>query len=147
MRAPGSWFDRVNCARLLEAPAHLFTLNTRYGTMTTKVMVFTALLAIAATGALRAQQPAAQQPADAASLYARSCASCHGAKGTPSPAMLHSMPGLPDFASAAIASVPDSVLRNVITNGKPPMMLAYKTRLTADQISALVTYIKAFSRH
>jgi mono/diheme cytochrome c family protein len=110
--------------------------------MTTKVMVLTALLAIAAAGALRAQQPA-----DAASLYARSCASCHGAKGTPNPAMARSMPGLPDFAAAAMASVPDSALRSVIENGKGRIMVAYKSRLTAEQIASLVSYIKTFSRH
>ncbi len=110
--------------------------------MTTKVMVIAAVFALATAGALRAQQPA-----DAASLYARSCASCHGAKGTPSPAMARSMAGLPDFAAAAVASTPDSVLHNVIENGKGRMMMAYKTRLTAEQIASLVTYIKTFSRH
>jgi mono/diheme cytochrome c family protein len=110
--------------------------------MTTKVMVFTALFAIATAGALRAQQPA-----DAASLYARSCASCHGAKGTASPAMARAMPGLPDFAAASMASVPDSALRNVIENGKGRIMRSYKTQFTAEQIAALVTYIKTFSRH
>jgi mono/diheme cytochrome c family protein len=110
--------------------------------MTTKVMVLTSLFAIATAGALRAQQPA-----DAASLYAKSCASCHGARGTPNPAMARSMPGLPDFAAATMASVPDSALTNAIANGKGRMMTAYKTRLTAAQIASLVTYIKTFSRH
>jgi mono/diheme cytochrome c family protein len=110
--------------------------------MAMKVMVLTALFGIAAAGALRAQQPAS-----AASLYASRCASCHGAKGTPNPAMARSMAGLPDFAAAAMASVPDSVLRNAIENGKGRMMMAYKTRLTAEQIASLAAYIKAFSRH
>jgi len=110
--------------------------------MTTKVMVLTALFAIATAGAL-----CAQQPADAASLYAKSCASCHGPRGTPAPAMARSMPRLPDFAAATFAATPDSALRSVIADGKPPMMVAYKTRFTAAQIASLVTYIKTFSRH
>jgi mono/diheme cytochrome c family protein len=105
-------------------------------------MVLAGLFALASAGALRAQQPV-----DAASLYAKTCASCHGAKGTPAPAMAHAMAGIPDFAAASMASVPDSALRNAITNGKGRMMQAYKTRLTAEQVGALVTYIRTFSRH
>lgn len=110
--------------------------------MTTKVMVLTGLFALAAAGALRAQQPE-----DGASLYAKSCASCHGPRGTPAPAMARSMAGLPDFAAAAFAATPDSALRNAIANGKGRMMTAYKTRLTPAQIETLVTYIKTFSKH
>jgi mono/diheme cytochrome c family protein len=110
--------------------------------MTTKVMVLTTLVAIVAAGALRAQQPA-----DGAALYTRMCASCHGAKGTPNPAMARSMQGLPDFAASSTASVPDSVLRSVIENGKGRIMMAYKSRLTAAQIASLVAYIKTFRSH
>jgi len=58
--------------------------------------------------------------------------------------MVHAMPGLPDFAAAAMASVPDSVLNNAIANGKGRIMAAYKSRLTPEQISALVQYIRTF---
>ena len=107
--------------------------------MTTKVMLLAGLIAVASAGAL-----SAQQPTDAPSLYAKTCASCHGAKGTPAPAMAHAMPGLPDFAAASMASVPDSVLKDVITNGKGRIMQAYKTRFSAEQIAALVAYIRTF---
>ena len=107
--------------------------------MTTKVVVLAGLFAFAAAGALRAQQPA-----DAPSLFAKTCASCHGAKGTPTAAMAHAMPGLPDFAAASMASVPDSVLRDAIANGKGRIMQGYKSRLSAEQIAALVTYIRTF---
>ncbi len=110
--------------------------------MTAKVMVLAGLVALASAGALQAQQPV-----DAAALYAKTCASCHGAKGTPVPAMAHAMAGLPDFAAASMASASDSALRNAVANGKGRMMQAYKTRLTAEQITALVTYIRTFSRH
>jgi mono/diheme cytochrome c family protein len=108
--------------------------------MTTKVMILAGMLAVGAAGALRAQQPS-----DAASTYAKVCASCHGAKGSPSPTMAHSM-GIPDFAAGAIATVPDSVLKTVIANGKGRLMPAYKTRFTTEQIAALVAYIRTLKQ-
>jgi mono/diheme cytochrome c family protein len=111
--------------------------------MSTKAMVLSTIVALVSVSALKAQQPA-----DAAALYAKTCASCHGPKGTPNPAMARSMPMLPDFANAqAMASVADSVMRHVVSEGKPPTMPAYKARFTPDQIHALVSYIRTFSRH
>ncbi len=110
--------------------------------MKTKALVLTAVLGLVSAGAL-----AAQQPVDAAALYGRTCASCHGPQGTPSAAMAHAMTGIPDFRAASMQSVPDSVLRDVITNGKGRMMASYKGRLTPDQIAALARYVKAFSKH
>lgn len=109
--------------------------------MNTKVMILCVLLGLASAGAARAQQPA-----DAASLYTKNCASCHGAKGTPAPSMVQSM-HVPDFAAATLASIPDSALKNTVANGKGRMMPPYKARLTAEQITSLVTYIRTFSRH
>ncbi|MGA2384297.1 MAG: cytochrome c [Gemmatimonadales bacterium] len=108
--------------------------------MTKRVMVLAGLFALASAGALRAQQPV-----DGASLFAKTCASCHGAKGSPSPTMARSM-GIPDFASGALASIPDSVLKNTIANGKGRMMPSYKSRLTVEQITALVNYIRTFKQ-
>ena len=110
--------------------------------MGTKALVVSAVLGIVAAGTL-----AAQEPVDAAALYAKTCASCHGAQGTPSPAMAHAMTGIPDFRAASMASVADSVLRDAIVNGKGRMMASYKTRLTPDQVAALVRYLRSFSRH
>jgi len=107
--------------------------------MTTKVLFLAGLMAVAAVG-----MPRAQQPVDAASQFAKTCASCHGPKGTPAAAMVHAMPGMPDFAAAAMASVPDSVLNSAITNGKGRFMAAYKSRLSPEMINALVQYIRTF---
>ena len=108
--------------------------------MTKRVMILAGLFALASAGALRAQQPV-----DAPALFAKTCASCHGAKGSPSPAMAHSM-GIPDFASGALATIPDSVLKSTVANGKGRMMPAYKSRLSAEQIAALVSYIRTFKQ-
>ncbi len=109
--------------------------------MSKKVMVLAGLLVVASAATLRAQQPT-----DAAATYARTCASCHGAKGTPSPSMAQSM-HVPDFASTALASQTDDQLKNVVANGKGKLMPSYKTRLSAEQIASLVTYIRTFSKH
>ena len=110
--------------------------------MTGKVLVVSMVLGLVAAGSL-----AAQQPADGAGTYAKTCASCHGPAGAPSAAMVHAMAGLPDFTAAAMASVPDSTLRNVITNGKGRMMAAYKGRLTPEQIAAVIAYIRTLAKH
>jgi mono/diheme cytochrome c family protein len=110
--------------------------------MRTKALILTAIIGLVSAGAL-----AAQQPVDAAALYGKTCASCHGAQGTPSAAMAHAMTGIPDFRAASMAAVADSVFRDVITNGKGRMMASYKSRLTPDQIAALARYVKAFSKH
>ncbi len=110
--------------------------------MKLKSLALSAVFGVVAAGTL-----SAQQPVDAAALYAKTCASCHGAQGTPSPAMAHAMAGIPDFKAASMESVPDSVLRDAITNGKGRMMASYKSRLTTEQIAALARYVKAFSKH
>lgn len=109
--------------------------------MTKRVLILAAVAALASVSTLRAQQPA-----DAASTYAKKCASCHGTAGAPSAAMARSMK-IPDFAAAAtLASVSDSVLKSVVSAGKG-MMPSYKTQFTPAQIASLVTYIRTFSRH
>ena len=111
---------------------------------TVLVMAGLAALTLAA-GPLGAQTPAAAP--DGAQLYTRSCASCHGASGAPSAAMLRSMPALPDFSNArTLAGKADSALVNVITNGKGRAMPAYGTRLTPEQVRAIVRHMRALSR-
>ena len=109
--------------------------------MSTRVMILCAMVALASATALKAQQPADS----AAAIYAKSCAMFHGPKGTPKATMAGQMT---DFANAqAMATVADSVMRRILSDGKGRIMPAFKTRLTPEQISALVRYIRTFSRH
>jgi mono/diheme cytochrome c family protein len=104
------------------------------------VMVSVLVAAIAGTSTLAAQAPNAQ------GLYAQKCASCHGASGTPAPAMARSM-GIPDFADArGVAAKPDSVLEASVAAGKGRTMPAYRGQLTPPQIHALVAYIKTLAK-
>ncbi len=110
------------------------------------VLVMAGLVALTlAAGTAAAQTPAAAP--DGAQLYARNCASCHGATGAPSAAMLRSMTALPDFSNArTLAGKADSTLVNVVTNGKGRAMPAYRTRLTPEQVRAIVAYLRTLSR-
>jgi mono/diheme cytochrome c family protein len=99
------------------------------------------MLVLGAAG--RAQ---AQQAVSGAQVYATRCASCHGAKGTPSPGMKHAMAALPDFATASATSLPDSLLREVILKGKG-LMPAYGTRLKPEEVAALVAFVRSLGTH
>jgi mono/diheme cytochrome c family protein len=111
---------------------------------TGRVMAGLVALTLAA-GTLGAQTPAAAP--DGAALYARNCASCHGATGAPSAAMQRSMPALPDFSNArTMAALADTTAVNIVTNGKGRTMPAYRTRLTPEQVRAIVAYMRTLSR-
>jgi mono/diheme cytochrome c family protein len=75
---------------------------------------------------------------DAAALYAAKCAACHGAnrQGTAGVA--------PAINKSTIGDDSDAEVAALISNGKTgTAMPAFKGQLTADQINALVTFIKA----
>jgi len=111
--------------------------------MRAKLVVTMALAgSAAAAGAARAQQPV-----DAAQLFARHCASCHGTAGVPNPAMARSLGAIPDFTNAqTMAALQDSALISAITSGKGRNMPAYRGRLTSEQIRAIVAHVKGLAR-
>ena len=110
--------------------------------MRTRIAIAAVVVAVFAGASRLSAQQAAETPAQ---LYTRSCVACHGATGVPAPAMATSM-GVPNFTDAhGVGAKPDSVLATSIRAGKGKMP-AYGTRLSADQIRHLVTYIKAM-RH
>lgn len=81
------------------------------------------------------------QVTDFDTLFQQSCTGCHGADGAMGPA-----PALNDPLFLAI--VPEEVLRDVVTNGRPgTLMPAFIERkggsLTAEQIDIIVTNIRA----
>src|SRR5512141_361498 len=76
--------------------------------------------------------------ADGAAVYKAKCASCHGVDGKGQTSIGKSMK-LKDLASPEVQG---SDIKGTIENGKGKMP-AYKTKLSADEINALVTYIKS----
>ena len=79
----------------------------------------------------------------AASTYKTNCASCHGPDGRGSAVgkSLHAA----DFHSAQVQQQSDDQLAGVIGEGRGNMP-AFGTRLTKDQINALVKYVRTLGR-
>jgi mono/diheme cytochrome c family protein len=85
------------------------------------------------------------QPANnsAASIYKTNCVSCHGQDGRGSAVgkSLHAA----DFHSAQVQQQSDAQLADVVAEGRGNMP-AFGTRLSKDQINALVKYIRTLSK-
>ena len=77
--------------------------------------------------------------ADAAADYKAKCAGCHGADGS------KSMMGAKPLSGAEVQAMSDADLNAEITNGKGKMP-AYKGKLTDEQISDLVKYIRTLKK-
>jgi mono/diheme cytochrome c family protein len=81
----------------------------------------------------------AQAIATAASIFAKNCAVCHGPTGKGVKAV-----GTPDFTDAAFqASVSTSEMQTAIEKGKGGTMPAWSNKLSGEQISYLVTYVRS----
>ena len=79
----------------------------------------------------------------AASSYKTNCVSCHGQNGRGSPVgkSLHTA----DFHSAQVRQQSDAQLAAVVAEGRGNMP-AFGTRLSKDQIDALVKYIRTLGK-
>lgn len=89
--------------------------------------------------------PAPLQKLDVANLYATNCLACHGVDGTGN-ALRVALPTIPDFTSATWQKTrSDEILATSIRDGRQPGMPAFKDKLDADQIHALVAYARAFA--
>src|ERR1700739_4004055 len=79
----------------------------------------------------------------AASTYKTNCVSCHGQDGRGSAVgkSLHAA----DFHSAQVQQQSDAQLANVVAEGRGNMP-AFRTRLSKNQIDALVRYIRTLGK-
>lgn len=84
--------------------------------------------------------PLAAYAADGAAVYKAKCASCHGPDGKGETSIGKSMK-LRSLASAEVQKTSDADLTKVISDGKGKMP-AYKGKLSADEIKALVAFIR-----
>ncbi len=78
--------------------------------------------------------------ADGAAVYKAKCASCHGPDGKGETSIGKSMK-LKSLGSADVQKTSDADLTKVIADGKGKMP-AYKAKLSADEIKAVVAYIR-----
>jgi mono/diheme cytochrome c family protein len=105
-----------------------------------------AIIAPAALFALLAASIGIASAQDAPTIYKTKCAACHGAAGKgdgPAANMLKPPPA--DFAVSLKGKADDWITKVIAEGGKgvgePPLMPAYAT-LTADQLKAMVAYVK-----
>lgn len=77
-------------------------------------------------------------------LFKAKCAMCHGADGSGNTAMGKKF-GLKDLGSADVQKESDDNLTQIITKGKDKMP-AYEGKLTKDQITDLVKYVRTLKK-
>ena len=77
-----------------------------------------------------------QQVATGEAIYLKKCARCHGADGTK---------GRSGAANLQLSKMDNGMISQIIQNGKKPMP-AYKSKLTDEEISDLVAYVKSLRK-
>jgi cytochrome c6 len=85
------------------------------------------------------------QAQDGASLFKSKCAACHAPDGSGSGAMGKQL-GVTDLRADAVQKQTDAQINESITNGKGTKMPAYKGKITDDQITGLVGYIRELAK-
>lgn len=80
--------------------------------------------------------------ADNAAVYKAKCAGCHGADGSGQTAMGKKM-NVRDFHAPEVQKQSNADLTKFITDGKGKMP-AYGKKLTAEEITGLVSFIREF---
>lgn len=82
--------------------------------------------------------------ADGAALYKANCNTCHGPTGagdTPAGKMMKAKP----LGSPEVQKLTDAEINASVTNGKGKMP-PFGKKLSADDIKALVTYVRTFKK-
>lgn len=100
--------------------------------MKIKTLVVIVCLALAST---------AFAAADGAAVYKAKCQMCHGPNGDASSPMAKNM-GLKPLNSPDVQNMSAADMTALVTNGKGKMP-ASKGKLSDDEISAVVTYVKS----
>ncbi|HEY0592980.1 MAG TPA: cytochrome c [Thermoanaerobaculia bacterium] len=88
--------------------------------------------------------PLAGIAADGAAIFKAKCAACHAADGSGSSPMGKKM-GLRDLGSADVQKQTDAQLTDITTQGKGKMP-AYESKLSADEIKAVVAHIRSLKK-
>jgi cytochrome c6 len=104
---------------------------------TGSALLLLAALVLAITAPMQAQ--------DAAALFKSKCAVCHAPDGSGSGAMGKQL-GVTDLRADEVQKQTDAQLNDSITNGKGTKMPAYKGKITDDQITGLVGYIRSLAK-
>lgn len=98
----------------------------------------TTRIALVLAAALLASIMAVRAAEDGKALFESKCAVCHGANGVAKP-MGKGSPNLNDPAWQKSTTV--AAIEKQITEGKPPKMTAFKSKLTPEQIKVVAGYV------
>jgi mono/diheme cytochrome c family protein len=90
--------------------------------------------------------PAPAAAADAAKIFAKSCAPCHGKEGEPN--AVFAKQGVRSFKDQAWQkAATDAQIEKSIREGKKgTMMASFEKQLSAEEIKALVAHIRALGK-
>jgi mono/diheme cytochrome c family protein len=105
------------------------------------------VIALALVLLAQVPSPAPVQNQPAKEVYEKRCTLCHGADGR-SQTKKGRQYKAPDFTSAKWQrTTTDDEIADAITNGVPKTkMAAFREKLSADQIRALIPYLRAFGK-
>jgi len=111
--------------------------------MIARHLVLAALAAVVAS-ALLAPVPAAAE--DAAKIFARSCAPCHGKEGEPN--AVFAKQGVRNFKDAAWQkATTDAQIEKTIHEGKKgTMMASFEKQYSAEEIKGLAAYVRKLGK-
>ena len=103
-----------------------------------------AFLAVLVVALVALPAPAAAE--DAAKIFARSCAPCHGKAGEPS--AVFAKQGVRSFTDAAWQkTATDAQIEKSIREGKKgTMMASFEKQFSAEEIKALVVYVRKLAK-
>jgi mono/diheme cytochrome c family protein len=93
-----------------------------------------------------AQPPAQPAAAPGKRLYLTACANCHGPDGTGS-MMRQALPTIGDLGSPEMhGRLSDEAIIDIISNGRNNKMPAFGGMFNAEQVQAIVTYVRSMKR-
>lgn len=79
-------------------------------------------------------------------VYVNHCAGCHGMDGGGNGPFAAGMTPAPtNFKTATVATLSDNTIQQAVLVGKGPVMRGYSTILTANDINALVLYLRSLA--
>lgn len=108
--------------------------------LVTGIMASSYVLATAASASLKSAYVA-----DGAAIFQSKCSTCHGKDGRGIPNWRKK--GQPDFTDAAWQkSRTDAQIADATKNGKGKFMPAFKSKLTDEEIAAVVARVRAFGK-
>lgn len=103
-------------------------------------MTIPVLAAVAAVALVA--MPGGAQSIDGRALYLKNCRSCHGTTGRPSKQALRETPKIPTIDQEFLSGRSDDSLTVVVTRGTGKDMKSFKEKLTAQEIDAVVKYVR-----